>query len=1578
MSKKTNIKNIYPLSPMQEGMLFHARMEETTTAYVEQTVITMQGPLEPDELKRAYQGLIDRYDVLRTVMVYKTTKRPQQVVMKEQQAEFHYEDITGGTPGEIETRRLEFTRRDRERGFDLNKGPLIRLSLLKTGPEKWSQVWTFHHIIMDGWCLGIIFGEVVSRYQALRMGQKPPGDSETPPPYSRYIKWLQQQDKEESLKVWKEILQGYEELVGIPFTSNKSKTNGNREEGAAYKVAHHHYRYDMNRTAKLRRMARDTQVTENILYQTAWAILLQRLNNTADVVFGEVVSGRPPEIPGIQKMVGLFINTVPVRIRTGEGETVTQLVEKVQRQALQTRPHQYQPLADIQAQTELNTQLLNHIMVFENYPVNRQVRQHSENRGNGLTISVGNVDMYEQTNYDINLVIAPTQDTMEIKFNYNAGRYEPEEIETVMERLVSILNQAVENPAMPVENIEILTPEEKKRYIYQYNQTDTNLPAYKTIHQLFEEQVERTPDRIVISGPSFSVDAETENSPENSTGRETHVNDSNNASVNNLAITYRELNEKSGAAAKQLIKKGIQTGNVVALLMERSVEMQIGILGIFKAGGINLPIEASTPPERIEYMLKDSDAKLVIVRTSEKEHRFEPGRMEIEIMEFKRLESGGITDDGTASRDYSSDNPAHIIYTSGTTGIPKGVFVTHTNEVRVVKQTNYIDIRPEDRVLQFSNYAFDVSLFDIFGAILNGATLVLMEGVGRAALDRMPETLRREQITVFFLTTALFNALVDIDLESMKNIRNVLFGGERVSVPHVRKALDYLGPGRILHMYGPTESAVYATYYPVDNVKPGSVTIPIGKPLSNTVAFILDKAGRPVPPGVVAELFLGGLGISPGYMNRPELTDEKFIPSPFDLPAPILYGTGDQVRMLNDGNIEFIGRRDRQVKVRGYRVELGEIENRMRRHPDVKDAVVITGKMPEGDKYLIGYIVPRSGLTDMVNSVKQHLLRTLPPYMVPTVIMPLEQLPLNANGKVAVKRLPPPQMGTGGAEQNQSRNAPRSTVEIQLAKIWSEILSIPPAQLDIDDDFFQLGGHSLRAMNLVSRIQKEMGIKILLQQIFTEPTIRKIAAELESKNKTADDTPVMRDIVPVEEREYYPLTSAQRRLYIYQQFDRNGIGYNIPIVLQIEGNCRKDQLEPIFNQIIRRHESLRTSFQHVRGEPVQIIHPEANLKIEEYEAEAREEIGASIRKMIRPFELTDPPLMRVGIVKHSEDLKLLVVDMHHIITDGVSMGLLVKEFMAITNEIPLPELKYRYRDYSQWYTNGRRQGKEADAYVKQEIYWLKQMEGKPRVLQLPTDFERPAEQSFEGEHMAFEISPEETRQLKRQVAQNGSTLFIELQAICAIWLSKLTGQQDISMGTPMEGRNHPDLRRIIGMFVNTQVLRSKPERYKTVAQFLAEVKTQTLEAFENQDYLFEDLVNAVGETTVPGRNPLFDVLFTLQNMEADPTYIADRNKADRRNAKNNDIALKPYSFRNPVSKFDMMVTAVETGKEQIHITLEYAVKLFKPETIQRFIGYFEEVLRAVLENKEQTIEDIKISHGYKQVKSHNPEMDLDF
>ena len=1104
---------------------------------------------------------------------------------------------------------------------------------------------------------------------------------------------------------------------------------------------------------------------------------------------------------------------------------------------------------------------------------------------------------------------------------YNVAVYKEVTIKRIFHHLGNLLRESLPNMDIPLLEIDILSAEDKKQLLFDFNNTKTDYPYNKDIPNVFQEQADKEPDVTSVIYQDFY-------------------------------LSYKELNRKSNHVAAFLQTKGIIRDEPVGIMTARSIGMIIGLLGILKAGGAYLPINLDYPKDRKKYILRNANIRILFTTVQES---FDDIHMP-EVLPLEAPEIYNMAEQYEKRSRYNDS--AYIIYTSGSSGKPKGVIVEHQGVIRLVKNTDYLPFNKEKRILQASALEFDTSTFEIWGSLLNGIALCL------AHKDDIliPENLKRiiviYDISTMLLASPLFNQLSDADNSIFSNLDYFITGGDVLSpshINHVRSACPHV---KILNCYGPTENTTFSTAFAID--KNYEENIPIGKPIANSTCYILDENLQLLPLGVPGELVVGGDGVARGYLNAPELTAEKFISFPnfltSSLPNFPLYRTGDLARYLADGRIEFLGRMDQQVKIRGFRIELGEIENRLLTIDPINEAIVVDLKDSTGDKYLCAYLVAPIEL-DMIN-IREKLSELLPEFMIPSYFVQSEKIPLNINGKIDRKKLPDPKKN----QRSHDYIKPRNEIENKLAENWAEVLHMEKNLIGIDDDFFKLGGHSLKAVMLAATIHETFNVKLLIRNVFDCPTIRKQAEYIKGAERICY-SPI--DPAPV--KEYYRLSSAQKRMYFMTKLDKESTLYNEQLMEIYQRLTDKEKLENAFKKLIQRHESLRTSFHFIGGEAVQKIHDyqevAAEFKIEYYESaedgmifspqEGKEWTRVTglpfqdvVEQFVQPFDLSKPQLLRVGLIKIMKTHQVLMMDMHHIVTDGVSMIILLEELWKLYNGEKLKPISVQYKDFSEW-SHSNEHKKEI---VKQEDFWLKEISGEIPRLNLPIDYPRPSKMTFDGDILISELNTERIQTVYRTAQINGVTLFMVLLAVYNILLAKLSGQEDIIIGTVTAGRRHADLQKIIGMFVNTLALRNYPISQKKFKGFLAELKEKTLAAFENQDYQFEQLVSKVAPRKEAGLNPIFDVLFELENESDHKEYLLETLMLNKAN---------PYDYKVKKAKFELALIAVESH-DGLLMKMEYNSQLFKKETAERFLGYYKKLLVSICSNVEQTIAEIEM------------------
>jgi amino acid adenylation domain-containing protein/non-ribosomal peptide synthase protein (TIGR01720 family) len=1047
-----NVEDLYPLAPLQEGMLFHSLYTPGGDLYFEQLTATLDGALDAPAFIAAWQRLVERHPALRTAFVWQGGERPLQLVRRQAEMPWAVEDWRDLSPAEIETRWQERLAADRARGFDLAEAPLMRLLLVRTEESRHRMVWSSHHLIFDGWCFALLLAEVFARYEGAPL--PPP-----PRPYRDYIAWIAARDEAEADRYWQRALRGFTAPTPVPMDHPEAVSgtfaahaDDYFERAAVVPAA---------RTAELGRLAQELRVTLNTLVQGAWALLLARsaqLSQVSDIVFGAVVSGRPAELPGVESMVGLFINTVPVRVAIPPdgtaAPTAADWLAGIQAGRLELHQHEWTPLTRIQELSEVSAReaLFASLLVFENYPVAPTVTE----RLGELRITAAAVT--EHTNYPLTLIAAARGDlTLRLTAD---RRFEPATVQRMLGHLENLLGAFVADPARPLESLPLLSAAESHQLTVEWNDTAAQYPAAASIPALFAEQAALRPTAVAVE-------------------------------QGDERLTYGELRERADRLARRLISAGARPGDRIAVLAERSPDLIAALLGILQAGAAYLPLDPAHPWDRLAWTARDAGASLLMAGAA-------PAG---ELPEGLRLV---LFDDPTDRSDPTdpSDFPpipaeavAYVLYTSGSTGAPKGVAVSHRSVLRLVRGADFAAMGPDQAWLQYSPIAFDLSTLEIWAPLLNGGRLVLFPGrIG--SLDDLAAVISRHGVTSAWLTAGLFHEMVDGCLEGLRPLRQLLAGGDVVSAEHARRTLEAL-PGLVLiDGYGPTENTTFTSCHRMTDAHRIEASVPIGRPIANSRTHVLASGLRPVAVGVWGELYAGGDGVASGYLGRPELTAERFVPDPFAAePGSRLYRTGDSVRWRADGVLEFQGRLDTQIKIRGFRIEPGEVEAVLVACPGVQRAAVV-GVGPAGGKSLAAFWVGEA----TVEELRSHLRGRLPEAMVPAAFVQLPELPLTANGKVDRRALAALEVE---AARPAERVAPRTPMEESLVAAWAEVLRRDPETISVRDNFFDLGGHSLLATRLLSLLKTRWGIEIPMQLVFETGDLTGLADRIDERELSA-------------------------------------------------------------------------------------------------------------------------------------------------------------------------------------------------------------------------------------------------------------------------------------------------------------------------------------------------------------------------------------------------------------------------------------------------------------------------------------------
>lgn len=1511
-TQNKNIESIYPLSPMQQGMLFHTLCNPNSGVYFEQLICTLHGKLNVKVFHEAWLQVVQRHQILRSLFIWEHGKQPIQVVCKSVKLPWLNLDWEEFSPSKQQQRLEEFLQSEREQGFKLARAPLMRCTLIKVQPNTYRFIWSHHHLLMDGWCLSIILKEVLSLYEAAVSGEDLHLNS--PRPYKDYITWLQKQDVSQSEAFWRKKLQGFTTPTSLPADRSKNNNSGGKqtyqEKQQLLPVA---------LTNSLQSLAKDYHLTLNTFIQGAWALLINRYSNESDVLFGTTVSGRPSTLLGAESMVGLFINTLPVRLQVSRETKLLPWLKNLQAHQLEIEQYSYSSLVDIQSWSDVprGKSLFESLVVFENYPLDTSLAAEEGN------IKISDVRSFERTNYPLTVVVTPGSQ-LSVQVKYDTSVYDDDTIDRILGHFQTLLEDMVVKPQASLKELKLLTKAEEHRLLFEWNQAQTDYPK-ASIHELFEAQVEKTPDAIAVV-------------------------------FQDQQLTYRELNTKTNQLAHYLQKLGVGPEVLVGICVERSLFMVVGLLAILKAGGAYVPLDPAYPSERLAYMLADSQVSVLLTQ----QHL-------LEILPPHSAQTLCLDEDENLFITQSTASPiskttpeslAYVIYTSGSTGKPKGVLINHSNVVRLFQSVqSCYKFDNKDIWTLFHSYAFDFSVWEIWGALLYGGRLIVVPYWVSRSPEEFYQLLLKEQVTVLNQTPSAFRQLIQVEESASEtqnlSLRLVIFGGEALDIESLQPWFARHGDRspQLVNMYGITETTVHVTYRSLSVADSQTRASIIGRPISDLQVYLLDQEQQLVPTGVPGEMYIGGPGLARGYLNRPELTAERFIPNPFtNEPNARLYKSGDLARYLPDRDIEYLGRIDYQVKIRGFRIEIGEIQAVIYKHPEIREAVVIIREDKKDDKRLVAYVVPRS--KDISTSELCKFLKAkLPDYMVPSAFIVLEKLPLTTNGKIDRRVLPAPD--TSIHTQDHPHKRPCTPTEELVAAVWLEVLGV---KVGTDINFFEAGGHSLLVTQVMSRLQKTFAVQLPLKYLFQYPTIAQLSECIDrtrATNNSSTSTSEIPAIKVAPRDKKLPLSFAQQRLWFLEQLEGGSSTYNIPAALQLTGYLNSIALEQSLGAIAQRHETLRTTFKIVGDYPVQAIADsiEISLPVIDLQSTPAEEQTNRIQQLIlevaaKPFDLANGPLLRVSLLRLSEQSHVLVLVMHHVICDGWSMGIFLSELSALyagyTNGKPasFPELPIQYADFACW----EQQHLQEKVMETNLSYWKQQLANLP-TLELPSDCLRPPVQTFRGTRRNLTLPTDLSTEIKALSNREGTTLFMTLVAAFDTLLYCYTGQDDIVIGTDVANRNRLETEGIIGFFVNQLVLRNNLSGNPSFRDLLGRVRQVTLGAYDHQDMPFDQLVAALNPERDPSRTPLFQSKFVLQNAPMPALELAG-------------LKLSIVEIDDGTAKFDLLFTLWET-EEGLKGNLEYSTDLFDSATIARMLTDYESILRTIVAQPQIKLQELR-------------------
>jgi amino acid adenylation domain-containing protein len=1497
-----NIQDIYPLAPLQEGILFHHLLgnDEGGDTYLLSTLVAFDSRERLDAFLGALQGVIDRHDILRSAMHWQDLAKPVQVVHRRATLPIHELTLSTDEPAQAQLLALTDPRRMR---LDLQQAPILAAHVARDpATGDWLLALLNHHIACDHIAQDLILSEI----QALLQDR---GDAlPAPMPYRDFIARTLAVPEAEHEAYFREQLGDVDEPTA-PFglLNMRADDGGEMDETRA--------RLDDALSQRIRESARQHGVTPAVLFHVAWAQVLAQCSGRDDVVFGTVLSGRLHETESTEHVVGMFINTLPIRIplaNVGVGDAVRDTYRRLG--AL--LPHEQTPLALAQRCSGIQPPLPLFTALF-NYRHSREASHPDEiaarvSAWEGVWVLNG----YARTNYPLTVSVDDFGGDFGLAIWATSGidsarllRY----METAVDALVDALAQAPESPLL---DLDILSPAERERVLVEFNDTQADYPDMQPIHAVFEAQAARHPDAVALECAGER-------------------------------LSYGELNDRANRLAHRLIAAGVRPDDRVAICAERSPAMVVGMLAVLKAGGAYVPMDPSYPGERLAYMLEDAAPVKMLTQAALRDALPLPAASACRVFAL---------DEAFASPPEHAANPevpgltsrhlAYVIYTSGSTGRPKGVMIEHRSVLRLVINNPYAPIAPGDCIGHCSNPAFDASTWEIWAALLNGARLLVVPQSVVLDPQALNQALVDGNATALWLTAGLFNEYVNALGLAFAGLKYLLIGGDVLDPRSVARVLNGAQPPRhLINGYGPTETTTFATTFAIEALPEGARAIPIGRPIANTQVYVLGAHGGPVPIGVAGEIHIGGAGVARGYLNNPALTAERFLRDPFSSDADArMYRTGDVGRWLPDGNLEYLGRNDFQVKIRGFRIELGEIEAKLAACPGVRDAAVVAREDAAGDKRLVAYVVPHGDAADVsVAGLRGHLSRDLPDYMIPGAFVILDALPLTPNGKLDRRGLPAPDQA---AVASRHYEAPVGDVEQAIAGIWQELLGVE--QVGRYDHFFELGGHSLLAVRLITRLRTVLDAEVSLREVFAQPTLSMLARAVSG----AGASPAHGAIVPMERGAPLPVSWAQQRLWFLHQLDpAAGAAYHIPAALRLSGDLNRAALQASLDGIVARHESLRTRFVDVDGAPHQLIAPaDSGFALVEHDlreldpaahADAVAELGVAEARA--PFDLARGPLIRGRLLRLAEDEHVLLVTQHHIVSDGWSIGVLVRDVSALyaafcqEQDDPLPPLPVQYADYAAW----QRQWLQGDVLQAQLAFWREHLTGAPALLTLPTDRARPAVQSYRGDRIDVRVGAELSAALRALAQRHDATLFMALQASWAALLSRLSGQDQVVIGSPVANRPRAELEPLIGFFVNTLALRVDLGADPSVAELLAQIKTTTLGAYAHQDLPFEQVVEALQPERNLAHNALFQVWLNLNNTPNDALSLPG-------------LSLSTVDTEQRTSRVDLSLSLTDLA-DGLTGSLVYAADLFDRGTVERFLGHWLALLAAMVADDARTV-----------------------
>ncbi|WP_147451557.1 non-ribosomal peptide synthetase, partial [Corallococcus llansteffanensis] len=1475
-------------------MWFLDQLEPGQALYNIPLALRLTGALDVDVLRRTFAEVVRRHEPLRTTFLERDGQPLQRIHAAPAEWALPVEVLPEGATREDTLRRR--MRDEAARPFDLGTGPLLRTRLLRLGAEEHILLLCMHHIVSDGWSMGVLVHEVGSLYAAFAEGRPSPLPA-LEVQAADFAVWQRQEGNSDGVQAHLDALrESLKDLPSLTLPSEHGLPATRTLRGAS-----HVFTLPASLVRSLEQVGRDRDATLFMVLLAGYETLLSRYSGQDDFAVGSPVAHRTR--PELEPLIGVFLNTLVLRARLDGDPRFTELLDRVRESSLSAYAHQDVPferlVEALGAERGAERASLFQVMfALHNAPVPPPSLP-------GLRVALLPTAP-DTSRFDVSLSLMERDGGLEGTLEYSLDLFTSATAARLASQFRVLLEAVARDATVPVSRLPMMDAEERSWVLVDWNDSGSHPFVEDTLPRCFEAHVRRAPDAVAVEHE----------------GR---------------TLTYGALDARANQLARHLLSLGLRPEGRVGLCLERGLDLVVGMLGVLKAGGCYVPLDPTYPQQRLTFMFQDAGLSAVVT-----EHSLLPSLLE------QSWPTVCLDAEPDLLERYDTSAPvnatvlpgqlAYVLYTSGSTGTPKGAGVEHRSIVHLVRDTNFVRLTPEDRIAQVSTPSFDAATFEVWGALLNGARLVIIPRDITLSPPHLARKLREVGATTVLLTTALFHEVAREEPGALAALRNAFFGGDRADPRAVRSVLAAGPRGQLVNLYGPTEATVCATFHAVGALAADATVLPIGRPVARARLYVLDVHGEPVAPGVPGELFIGGEGVGRGYPGHPATTAERFVPDAFSgLPGARLYRTGDRARWRADGTLDFVGRVDAQVKVRGFRIEPGEVESALHAHPSVREAVVVVREDVPGDKRLVAYVVGHPS-PDPV-ALRAFLAERLPAHLVPSAFVPMTALPLTPGGKLDRKALPVPEQAVSALVPA----APERLTPFQqrVAGLFRDVLHVE--RVGLHDDFFALGGHSLLATQLISRLRATFQVELPLRGLFTASTVARVTELVEEQLLVRTDGPRVPGLRPVSRDGELPLSFSQQRLWVLDQLQPGATPYVLLGAVRLEGSLDAEALRRALELLVERHEALRTTFVLKGNEPVQVIHstPAWTLPVTDLGDLSPEAREASLQRLAleeagQPFDLGTGPLLRSRLLRFGPSDHVLVLTMHHIVSDGWSVGVMVREVAAAYAAYStgkahgLPTLPVQYADFASW----QRGWLQGDVLTEQVAWWKQQLAGAPHVLDLPIDHPRPTPRSPHGALLPVHLPRALGDRLGTLARQEGATSFMALLSVWQLLLSRYSRQEDLLVGSPIAGRNHGDVEGLVGFFVNTLVLRARVRPEDSFRALLTQVRDTTLAAYEHQDLPFEKLVEELQVARDLGRTPLVQAIFALQNAPGGTLEVPG-------------LTLRMLEVDTATARFDLGLVLAETP-DGLRGVIEYSTALFDRDTMVRLAGHLRVLMEAAV------------------------------